>query len=230
MEIIEDLKKKLQWMDEYHLDERAERLQEIGGIGVGGLEPRYSPHFITRAETERQMSLLALQDSISRLWNEAAMCYVDGQFRACIVLLATLLEAALKYELQRRDIEFSKWLTLGQCIKICRERGILPSDENSPVATALFKVNQYRNDVVHANIERNDPNSVLNATGPEHEVKQIQQESKYIKNGAIALVYGETISFGQEGFNIIYRYKIAARVTLECTGSVLRFLYATPPS
>ena len=225
MDTFEDLKKRLQWMDEYHLDERAERLQEIGGPGVGGLEPRYSPHFITQAETEKEMKLLALQGSIFGLWNEAAMCYVDGQFRACIVLLATLVEAALKYELQRRDVKFVKRLPLGKCIDKCKEYSILPEDENSAVTTALRKVNEHRNDVVHANIERDRPDSLLNATGPEHEVRRVRDASKYIKNGAIT-GDGETISFGRGGLNIIYRYKTAAKRTLECTESVLRFLYA----
>lgn len=225
MDTFKDLKKRLQWMDEYHLDERAERLQEIGGPGVGGLEPRYSPHFITRAETEKEMKLLALEGSISRLWSEAATCYVDGQFRACIVLLATLLEAALKYELQRRDAEFSKQFTLGLCINKCRKHGILPEDENNPVTAALLKVNEYRNDVAHANIERYRPDTLLDGTGPEHEVRRVPDASKYIKNGALT-GDGETLSFGRGGLSIIYHYKTAAKRTLECTENVLRFLYA----
>jgi hypothetical protein len=228
MDRAEELKKTLRWMDEYHLDERAERLQEIGGLGVGGLEPRYSPHFIRRAETEKETMLLALQDSIFKLWNEAAMCYVDGQFRACIVLLAMLLEAALKYELQRQDVKFSKLLTLGQCIKKCKECGILSEDEDSPVIAALLKANENRNDVVHANIERDRPNSLLDATGPEHEVRRVRNASRYIKNGAIT-GDGDTISFGREGLNIIYRYKTVAKGTLECAETVLRFLYPLAP-
>lgn len=227
MDILEDLKNRLRWMDEYHLEERAERLKEIGGPGVGGLELRYSPHFITRASTEKEMKLVALQDSIFRLWSEATMCYVNGQFRACIVLLATLLEAALKYELQRRDVDFPERLTLGPCIEKCRKHRILPVDEKNPVIDALLKVNGCRNDVVHANIERGRPESLLVEKGPEHEVRRVRDASKYIKDGAIT-GNGETISFGRGGLSIIYWYKAAAKNTLECTERVLKFLYPPP--
>jgi hypothetical protein len=227
MNSLEDLKDRLKWMDEYHLEERAERLKEIGGPGVGGLEPRYSPHFITQADTEKEKELMALQDSISKLWNEAAMCYVNGQFRACIVLFATLLEAALKYELERRNIDFPERFTLGQCIERCGKHHILPKDEKDRVTAAAIKVNNYRNDVVHANIERYRPESLLGETGPEHEVKPVRDPSRYIKDGALT-GDGESILLGRGGLSIIYWYKAAARNTLECTTEVLKFLYPSP--
>lgn len=224
MDSLEKLKKILLEMDEYHLEERAERLKEIGGPGVGGLEPQYSPHFITRAETEKEMKLMALQDSISKLWSEAAMCYVNGQFRACIVLFATLLEAALKHELERRNIDFPERFTLGPCIERCRQRHILPENESDRVTAAAIKVNNYRNDVVHANIERQRPESLLGEKGPEHEVRPVRDRSRYIKNGALT-GDGETFLLGREGFSIIYWYKAAAKNTLEYTKEVLKFLY-----
>jgi len=221
---LEDLKNRLQWMDDYHLEERAERLKEIGGPGVGGLEPRYSPHFVTRAETEKEMKLMALQDSISKLWNEAAMCYVNGQFRACIVLFATLLEAALKYELERWNIDFPEQFTLGRCIVRCRKHHVLPESQKDRVTAAAIKVNDCRNDVVHANIERHRPESLLGEKGPEHEVRPVRDRSRYIKDGALT-GDGETFLLGREGFSIIYWYKAAAKNTLECTKEVLKFLY-----
>lgn len=227
MDALEDLRKTLQWMDEYHLEERVERLNEIGGPGVGGLELRYSPHFITRAGTQKERKLLALQDSIFKTWTEAAMCYVYGQFKACIVLSATVLEAALKYELERRDIEYPERLPLGSCINKCRKHEILPENENDSVNEALLKVNDYRNDVVHANIERRRPQSLLSEKGPEHEIKPVQDPSRYIKGRAVA-GDGETISFGQGGLSIVYWYKAAAKNTLECAEKVLKFLYPTP--
>lgn len=224
MDSLEDLKKRLQWMDEYHLEERAERLKEIGGPGIGGLELRYSPHFITQAETEKDMKLVALQESISKLWNEAVMCYVNGQFRACVVLFATLLEAALKYELEKQHIDFPERFTLGPCIGRCRKHHILPENENDPATGAAIKVNDYRNDVVHANIERQRPESLLGEKGPEHEVRLVRDPSRYIKNGALT-GDGETILLGRGSLSIIYWYKAAAKNTLECTKEVLKFLY-----
>lgn len=223
--LLEELKKRLRDMDEYHLEERAERLREVGGPGVGGLEPRYYPHFITQAGTEKEMKLLALEDSISKLWNEATMCYVDGQFRACIVLCAALLEAALKFEFERRGINYPERYTLGQCIKKSRkEPYILPGNKNDPITEAAIKVNDYRNDVIHANIERSRPEGLLDGSGPEHEVKPVRDASRYIKNGAIA-GNGETIAFGQRGLSIIYFYKTTARDTLGGTEQILKFLY-----
>jgi len=225
MNSLEKLKQRLQGMNEYHLEERAQRLDEIGGPGVGGLEPRYCPHFVTRAETKKELKLMALQDSISRLWSEAAMCYVDGHFRACIVLFAVLLEMTLKSEFERRDIEYSKRLTLGRCIDKCRELQILPKSKNDAITKAAIQVNNYRNDVAHANIERSRPKSLLDVKGPEHEVKLAKDPSRYIKDGAIT-GNGETISFGRGGLSIIYWYKTAAKNTLDYTKKILEFLYA----
>lgn len=224
---LKDLRNRLRWMGEYHLDERAERLQEIGGPGVGGLELKYSPRLFTQAGTEKEMRLLALQDSISRLWNEAAMCYVDGQFRACIVLFATLLEATLKYELERHNIDFPERLTLGPCIERCSKLSILPQNQNDSVTTAAIKVNDCRNDVVHANIERKRPESLLDEKGPEHEVRAVRDPSRYIKDGALT-GNGETIILSRGSLSIIYWYRAAAKNTLECTEKVLKFLYPTP--
>lgn len=224
MHVPEDLKKTLRWMDEYHLEERAERLKDIGGSGVGGLEPQYWPNFITRAETEKEMKLMALEDSIFMLWSEAAMCYVNGEFRACIVLFATLVEAALKFELERKGIDYPERFTLGECVGRCRQHRILPENVDDAVTEAALKVNDYRNDVVHANIERRRPESLLIGEGPEHEVKPVQDVSRYIKHGAIT-GDGETISFGRGGLSILYRYKVAAKNTLECTEKLLKFLY-----
>lgn len=224
MNSLEDLKDRIKWMDKYHLEERAARLQEIGGPGVGGLEPRYSPHLITQADTEKGKGLMALQDSISKLWNEAAMCYVNGQFRACIVLFATLLEAALKYELERGNIDFPERFTLRQCIDKCKKHHILPRDEKGDVTAAAIKVNNERNDVVHANIERHRPESLLGEKGPEHQVESVRDPYRYIKDGALT-GDGETILLGEEGLGIIYWYKAAAKNTLECTKEVMKFLY-----
>jgi len=227
MDIPEDLKNLLRSMDEHQLKERAERLKEIEGPGGGGTEPRYYPYFITQANTEKELRLMVLQDSIFDLWNEAAMCYVDGQFRACIVLIATLLEATLKYELERQGIDFPELLTLGGCIDRCSRRHVLPEDETNPVTRAALKVNECRNDILHANIERHRPQSLFITDGPEHEVRPLRDPSRYIRDGALT-GDGETISFGQGGLSIVYRYKAAAKNTLTDTEEVLKYLYPNP--
>jgi len=74
------LKARLKSMYDYHVEEYSQNLKEIGGPGVGGLESKYHPHSITKAETKDEMRLMTLEQSISHLWNEATMCFVHNQF------------------------------------------------------------------------------------------------------------------------------------------------------
>ena len=64
---IEKLKARLKGMYDHHIEEYSQNLKEVGGPGVGGLEPKYHPHSITKAETKDEMRLMALEQSISRL-------------------------------------------------------------------------------------------------------------------------------------------------------------------
>jgi len=222
MDTSEKLKKRLRGMHEYHIQEYAERLEEIGGPGVGGTGPRYHPHSITKAETSDELKMMALEDSVSRLWNEATWCYVYGQFRACIVLMATLLEATLKLEFEKRGIEYDqKRATLGRCIGKAKDEGVFPGE----IAEVADRINDRRNDVVHANIERQEPESILHHTGPEHEVGPIKDISRNIKDGWIT-GDGETIEWSLgKGWRRIYLYKRAAKETVENTERILKFLY-----
>jgi hypothetical protein len=222
MDTSKELKKRLRDIHEYHIEEYAERLEEIGGPGVGGTEPRYNPHLITEAETSNELKMMALQDSIFRLWNEATWCYVYGHFRACIALMAILLEATLKLEFENRDIEYEEErATLGTCIRIGEARGILPRE----ITEVAYRINDRRNDVMHANIERQKPESILNHTGSEHEVRPIKDISRNIKDGWIT-GNGETIEWSRgKGWRRINLYKRAAKETIEDTEKILKFLY-----
>jgi len=86
-----------------HLDDRTNRLKEIGGRGVGGLEigvsiPSPPPTCISQA---------ALHFSIRKLWSKSMDSYIFGNFRASIFQLGSLLEATLLYEISRRKLEKS---------------------------------------------------------------------------------------------------------------------------
>ena len=219
------LKDILRKMHEYHLEEYAERLEEVGGPGVGGTELRYSPHFITQAETKEEMALIALQSSDNTLWGEATWCYVYGQFRACIVLCAILVERTLQLELKRRAITFGKGRTLGPCIEHCCAEGIL-SDE---VAQWARLVNERRNDVIHAKIEMERPEGLLSYAGPEHETKIIEDPSQIVTPNGWLSGDGEVISIvprRRPKYQRVFPYKFSAKETLNATLEILKSLYA----
>lgn len=103
---LDDLKERIRGISEYHREEYARRLDEIGGPGVGGTELKYSPFprtFVADTLEKEKQKQLALMDSISKLWEEATWSYVYGHFRACIVLLAIMIERALKLELEKKN-------------------------------------------------------------------------------------------------------------------------------
>lgn len=216
----ENLKKRLRHIHEYHVEEYAQRLEEIGGPGVGGTEPRHYPHSVTKAEAEDELKMMALQQSVSTLWSEATWCYVYGQFRACITLMAALLEATLKLEFQKRGIEYDdRRASLGRCIE--NASGFIPEW----IARLAYEVSSRRNDVVHANIETQRPGSILHHSGPEHEVEPIRDMSRNIKDGAIT-GDGELLVWSSEtGWQRVYLYKRAAKETIETTERILGFLY-----
>lgn len=227
---IEKLKLRLKGMYDYHIEKYSQNLKEVGGPGVGGLEPKYHPHSITKAETKDEMRLMALEQSISHLWNEATMCFVHNQFRACILLLATLTEAVLKLEIEKKNKECATCLnrmTLGGLINFSSKK--LKLSKN--IINILQEINTIRNEVVHLNRERNRPESMFNYT-EEDEIKPIKS-SKIIKDDAIA-GNGETISFtlgksklgyNRLGYNVVYLYKNAARKILKNVEELLKSLY-----
>jgi len=218
-----DLRERLMKIAEYHSSEWSMRLNEVGGLGVGGTELAYRPHFVQQADTEDEYIKMALEISISQTWEEAAWCYVYGQFRACILLCATVLELALKYELYRRDQSTSS--TLGPIIDKCGKIGVL---SKSLVAKAK-SVNIRRNDVIHANIQTNRPESLLYHTGEEHEIKPIEDLSRNITSDGRLMGDGETISIsfarGRVSHSRVDAFKQAARASLFDVREILKFLY-----
>jgi hypothetical protein len=224
-----DLQKRLMSMAEYHCAEWAERLEEIGGPGVGGTELAYYPHFVHQAGNKDEYIRMALEGSIPRTWDEASWCYVYGQFRACVLLCAAILELALKYELYRKDEIFRRdefvWPTLGRLINRCFDVGVL----SEPLVSKARSVNTRRNDVIHANIQTARPKSLLNHSGDEHEIEPIKDLSKIIGGDGSLTGDGETISAsfgkGRGGYSRIYAFKKAARSSLLDVREILRFLY-----
>jgi hypothetical protein len=222
-----DLQKRLMSMFEYHCSDWAERLEEVGGPGGGGTELTYRPHFSHQAYTKDEYIRIALETSIPRTWEEAAWCYVYGQFRASILLCAAVLELALKYELYRKDELYRKndyfWPTLWPIISTCGEIGVL----SEPLVAKAKSVNTRRNNVIHANIQTDRPESLLSHSGEEHVIEPIKDLSKIISGDGSLTGDGETISLGGGlgGYSRIYEFKQAARSSLFEIREILQFLY-----
>ena len=229
---LNDLKERIKRINEYHREEYAKRLDEIGGPGVGGTELEYSPfQGVFMADTPEKEKQLVLMESISKLWEEATWSYVYGNFRGCIVLLAIMIERVLKLELEKKEIS-AKGKKLGYCINLCKSNEIFPNEDNNNIVKAAKFINEIRNDVVHANIELNRPKSLLYHTGSEHEVEEIKDLSKNIKvaeDGSLFLTGdGEHISFnfvGKPSAKHIYPYKKAAKDAIKEAEKILKCLY-----
>jgi len=221
--MLSKLQKRLLSIAEYHSLEWAERLKEVGGPGVGGTELAYCPHFVQCADTRDEYIRMALETSIPRTWEEAAWCYVYGLYRACILLAATLLEIAIKYELYRKEQSTST--TLGPLIQKCGKIGILAE----PMISLAKSINLRRNDVIHANIQTHRAESLLYHTGEEHETEPIKDLSRNITREGWLTGDGETISISFAGGSLTYSrvhaFKQAARASLFDVRTLLKSLY-----
>ena len=168
-----------------------------------------------------------LMQSVSRLWGEATWSYVYGNFRGCIVLLAMMVERLLKTELERRG---EKTGTLGHCIKLCRDVGILPASEDDETTRAILFINELRNDVVHARIELNQSRAIKYRSGSDHEEEEITDFSRNFvetEDGLAITGDGEelAISFtGEPSVKRIYQYKRAARDAIDASRKIVEYI------
>jgi hypothetical protein len=222
------IEERLRRIADYHIPEWAQRVEDIGGPGVGGTELAYAPHFVQSAETQDELVAMALESSIPATWEEAAWCYVFGEFRACIVMSAALLEIALKYELYRKGIQ--KYGTLGTIIQECGKKGII----SESIRSLAQSINQRRNDVMHANIQIDRPESLLFHTGDEHKIEPIRDLSRNVTRDGWITGDGETIQIsfdkGRTDYSRVLMFKRAARASLFETREILKSLYSPPPS
>lgn len=207
----------------YRVEEWAQRLDEVGGPGGGSTELAYRPRLTSPADTHDDYIQLALESSIPRVWEDATWCYVYGRFSACIVMTAVLLEVALKYELFKRGLSTSS--TLGNIIQKAGKANILTDD----LISRANSINGRRNDIVHANIQTNRPESLVHHTGNEHEIEPIEDISNKISNDGWLTGDGETItiSFGasQPTYSRVHEFKRAARSSLAEIEDILKVLY-----
>ena len=221
------LKERILWGLEYHLDEYAQRLKEIGGLGTGGTELQYTPfQGICRVVTNQEKKQHALRLSMIKVWDEASWSYVQGHFRACILLSAATVERALKHELETREIA-SKGMTLGRCISACRQCKIIPDDGNDEIVRAALSVKNARDDVIHANVELERPHESLTCPLLEHEVVPLTDMPEHVRECVVSKGSKRAfLSSEQEATaNIVYEYKASAKSTRQNALSILKYLY-----
>jgi hypothetical protein len=162
---------------------RISRMREIRKLDTRGKFHAFSFDFETVRDLDNEDSVYdALAWHIDDMWNEACWCYVWGVFRGCITLAVGAVEASLKYRLREaRQLEDEENATFGACINKARSCGVLPAQEQNPVVQAALKLNMVRNDIIHANRARRNPESALSLNGPEHEVINIGQDLHAIR-------------------------------------------------
>jgi len=217
-----------------HLDEYIPRLKEVGGFGVGGIEPDLNlPGIENPIDSVQKKNKYDLEIAISNYWSSSAMAYVQGDFRGCIFQSATMLEGALKLKIGEKGLEqaLNKWLkkrkaTLGNLIGFVKDhkednKRLLPDEIIEPAK----RVNHLRVEHIHLLIEE----------GPE-EAFQITKRDEFIplnefkgnppieiKDGWIS---GDGVTFlvdfekGTQG--ILYKYKKDAKECLDKSREILR--------
>ena len=148
------------------------RIREIRRLDTQGKFHAFSFDFETVCDLDNEDAVYnALAWHIDDMWNEACWCYVWGVFRGCIILAVGAVEAGLKYRLREaRQLEDEENATFGKCIRRARRCGVLPAQQRNQVVQSAIKLNIIRNDIIHANRARRNPESALSANGPEHEV------------------------------------------------------------
>jgi len=195
---------------------------EIGGYGVGGIELGV----ISRGgkiETLEEYKKAALEGAIGELWQDSCVCYINRRFRACVILLACLIEAVLSLELIKKGELCGKGWTLGRLITYCQKNKIVPRN----VVKAAKKVNALRKIAVHPKVEREEPKKTFSRSDLDEIVplKMFRKPPVVIhKNGSIS---GDDVLvvFGIDGSGIVYKFKKAAMKAYKHVKLVLRSRY-----
>jgi len=219
---LEEIIERIKLGDEMHLEERARLLMEIGGYGVGGIELGIiSPG--GKIENPEEYKKAALKGVIGELWHDSCICYINHRFRACVILLACLVEAVLSLEIVKKREVTARNLTLGGLVSYCQKNKMVPRN----VIKAAKEVNDLRKIAVHLKIEREEPEKVFEHSDLDEIVplKTFRKPPVTIhKNGSIS---GDDVlvTFGIGGSGIVYKFKKAAMNAYKVVKVVLRSLY-----
>lgn len=219
---LERVMEEIRVGNEIHLEEGARLLMEIGGYGVGGIELGVIL-LSGKIEPPEEYEKAALESVIGELWQDSCVCYINRRFRACVILLACLIEAVFSLEMMKKGEVSGKGWTLGRLITYCRKNKIVPRD----VFEAAKEVNDLRKIAVHLKIEREEPMKAFSHSDLDEIVpmKAFRKPPVVIhKNGSIS---GDDVLvvFGIEASDIVYKFKKAAMKAYKDVKAILTSLY-----
>lgn len=183
--------------------DRISRIREIRKFDTQGKFHAFSFDFETNYDLDNEDPVYdALAWHVDDMWHEACWCYVWGMFRGCIVLAVGAIEAGLKYRLREAgQLEDEENATFGICIDKAQRCGVLPTQQRNAVTRAACELNILRNNIIHANKARRDPESALSSEDPEH----------------------DRIEMGH-GLYLIHEFRLGARDALKDSRAVLVYL------
>jgi hypothetical protein len=186
-----------------HEHDMISRIREVRKLDPQGKFHAFSFDFETIRDLDNQDPVYdALAWQVNEMWYEASWCYVQGMFRGSIVLAVGAVESGLKYRLREAGVlEDSTNATFGTCVGRAKDCGLFPAQEDSLITRSALALNEIRNDIIHANKARRDPQNALSSEGPEH----------------------EKIDIG-EGIKIINKFRFGAIDALKYSRIVLRYL------
>ncbi len=120
---------------------------------IKGILQEILPHASDRLkQIKYKKEFYGIPDSIfDYYFREIAFCYILGRFGACISLIGTCLENALKSELVKLyKIDDKKLLTLSLTIGKAKDKGLI----SNGIFDKAKGVNKIRNKYVHVNINK----------------------------------------------------------------------------
>jgi HEPN domain-containing protein len=165
------IRAELESRDATDIESRAQRWQELEDLlsWDGELWQLYPDLSVGDRHSDSQV-LQALEECSRDLWYQALNCYISGYYYACIASCAFCLEASLKYKLICISPRYNRRASLLEVIRDCRRESVIPNNDD-PVTLAAERVNESRNDIVHANFPRERPDSIIYAEETElHEI------------------------------------------------------------
>lgn len=167
-----DIKKILDERNSRDEQNRISRIREVRKLDREGKFSAFSFNFETMKDLDNEDPVYdALAWHLDDMWHEACWCYVWGTFRASIVAAVGAVEAGLKYRLREAgQLEDEENATFGTCIGKAQLCGVLPAEQADQVVRFSQELNALRNNIIHANKARRDPEGALSSEGPEHEI------------------------------------------------------------
>jgi hypothetical protein len=236
---FEKAKQRLKAMDRIHLEDRARQMMEVYEPPIGGMEFGLGRRRgLTKVETKEELEAFSLEMSTDYLWSQATECYVYGNFQACIILLATMLEAALDLKLRVAGLskEFEKThprpedRTLGRLLRFCESKKILRSE----IIKDGWSVNNLRIDAVHLKSSRKMAQGTFVTDLDEiqffNNVEELKGRPVEV-NEKEGWITGDNVAFGidvqRHRYYIVYKFKAGAKEALERTRNVIQAIQET---